>query len=96
MSAARILQYSPASIDLLRQGTAVILAAANTVTVADAAITAKSLVVCCGVGAADATLYAYAVDVVSAGVGFTIRGVGTNAAAVAPANKVIGYAVLKY
>lgn len=96
MSAASVLNGSPASIDLLRTGTAVILAAANTATVADAAITAESIVVCCGVGAADGNLYAYAVDVVSAGVGFTIRGVGTNAAAVAAADKRVGFAVLKY
>lgn len=96
MSAASVLNASPASIDFLRTGIAVIPAAAATVTVADAAITADSIVVCCGVGAADATLYAYAVDVVSAGVGFTIRGVGTNAAAVATAAKQVGFAVLKY
>ena len=91
MSAASVLQGSPASIDLLRSGSVVILAGASTSTVADAAITANSIVVCCGLGAADATALSFAVDVVSSGVGFTVR-----ANANATANKSVGFAVLKY
>jgi hypothetical protein len=91
--AAVVFQGSPASVDLVRSGSSVLLSAgaATTVTVADAAITADSVVICWGVGTADATALAFTIDVVSAGVGFTLR-----ANAAATANKTIGWAVLKY
>ena len=91
MSAASLLVNSPASIDFLRTGVAVIPIGASVATVADAAITANSLVVCCGAGAADATALSFSVDVVSAGVGFTIR-----ANANATAAKSVNYVVLQY
>lgn len=93
MSAAAHLQSTPASVDLLRTGSVVLLAAGapTTVAVADTAITANSIVVVNGLGAADATALSFTVDVVSAGVGFTIR-----ANAAATANKSIGFAVLRY
>lgn len=91
MSAASVLQSSPASIDLLRTGSVVILTGASTSVVVDTAITANSIVVCCGLGAADATALRFSVDVVSAGVGFTVR-----ANANATADKSVGFAVLKY
>lgn len=91
MSAASISAGSPAYIDNLRQGVARIAIGASSSTVADAAITADSVVMCWGLGAADATALSFSVDVVSAGVGFTLR-----ANANATAAKEVGYAVLRY
>lgn len=91
MSVASISSGSPAYIDNLRQGVARIAIGASSSTVADAAITADSVVMCWGLGAADATALSFSVDVVSAGVGFTLR-----ANANATAAKEVGYAVLRY
>ena len=92
--AAQVFQGSPASVDLLRQGSvrfAAGAAAGDVVTVADAAITADSVVICYGLNAGDATAFGFCVDAVIAGTGFSVRAVTAVAAA-----KIVGFAVLKY
>jgi hypothetical protein len=92
--AAVVFQGSPASVDVSRQGIVVFPAGAGggaAITVADTAITANSLVVCCGAGVADATAFLFAVSQCQAGVGFSIK---PNAQATA--DKTVNWAVLKY
>jgi hypothetical protein len=91
MSSASIVQGSIAAPKYPRSGSAVIAAGASTSVVVDTAITANSVVVCCGLGAADGTALRFSVDVVSAGVGFTLR---SNANATAA--KSVGFVVLQY
>jgi hypothetical protein len=92
MSVASILSGTPAGLgEYARVGVATIPAAAAVIAVADTRITATSVVMCWGVGAADATAKLFAVDVLVAGTGFSVA---TNANATAA--KVVGYAVLKY
>jgi hypothetical protein len=90
-SVAAIQQGTPAAESPLRQGTATIALGAKIVAVADTAITASSLVVAWGIGAADATAFVFSADVINAGVGFSI---GTNANTTAA--KSVGWAVLRY
>jgi hypothetical protein len=93
MSSASIVQGSPAAPSLLRQGVATIAATGYTVLVPDAAITANSVVVCWGLGAAEAVggATAFSVDALVPGTGFSI-----NSDVVAIAAKNVGFAVLKY
>jgi hypothetical protein len=94
MSAASIVQGSPAAPRLLRQAVATIplgVGGAGKIDVPDAAITVNSVVVCWGLGVADATALTFSVDTLVAGTGFTIR-----ANADATANKNVGFAVLRY
>jgi hypothetical protein len=93
MSAASIVQGSIAAPKYPRYGSALQLAAGApvVVSVADAAITSNSIVVCWGIGVADATSTVFNVDEVVAGVGFAIR-----CRDAATANKRVGWAVLQY
>jgi len=92
MSAAAHLSSSPASVDLLRTGqVAFELLGATTAVVADARITAESVVVLTGVGAANATALTFVVEL-NPGTGFTVR---TEAVATV-ARKVLSFAILKY
>ena len=98
MSAAAHFQGTPASVDLLRQGTATILATAYaTAQIVDAAITANSVVICWGLGALDGVpatptgARTFCVDTLVPGTGFIIRSQGA-----AVADKLVGWAVLKY
>jgi hypothetical protein len=93
MSAASIVQGSISAPKYPRYGSSVQLAAGAPVVVdvPDAAITANSVVVCWGIGAADATSFTFNVDEVIAGTGFVIR-----CRDAATANKRIGWAVLQY
>jgi hypothetical protein len=93
MSAASIVQGSPAAPRLLRQGTAIIVSGVGNgqIDVPDAAITANSVVICWGLGAGDTTALTFSVDTLVPGTSFAIR-----ANADATANKTVGWAVLKY
>ena len=97
MSAAAHFQGTPASVDLLRQGTALISAGdALTAQIVDAAITANSVVICWGLGAADGNgtttgARGFCVDTLESGIGFVVR-----SQAQAVADKRVGWAVLKY
>jgi hypothetical protein len=94
MSVASVFQGSPANAALLRIGSAIIAAGgggAGAIVVNDAAITANSVVICWGIGAADATALTFSVDTLVASTSFTIR---SNANATAA--KQVGFAVLKY
>ena len=94
---AQFRSGAPASDSLLRQGTGTILAAAYAVAVADTAITASSVVICWGLGALDGNpatptgARTFCVDTLVPGTGFSIRSQGA-----AVADKVVGWAVLKY
>jgi hypothetical protein len=94
---ASIVQGSPAAPRLLRQGTALISAGdALTAQIVDAAITADSVVMCWGLGAADGNgtttgARGFCVDTLAPGAGFVVR-----SQAVAVADKRVGWAVLKY
>lgn len=91
-SVASILSGAVAGIDeFARVGTATIALGQKIIAVADTRITANSVILVWGVGAADATATAFSADVLSAGVGFSI---GANANTTAA--KVVGYAVLSY
>ena len=92
MSAAATLSSSPASVNLLRTGqVAFELLGAATAVVADARITADSVVVITEVGALNATALTFVVEL-TPGTGFTVR---TEAAATV-ARKVLSFAILKY
>jgi hypothetical protein len=93
MSAASIVQGSISAPKYPRYGSVVQLAvgALTRIVVADAAITANSIVVCWGIGAADATSTLFTVDEVIAGTGFVIK-----ARDAATADKRVGWAVLQY
>ena len=92
-SVASILAGTPAGIDAFaRAGSAVIPLGAAVIAVPDTRITANSVVVCWGIGAAaDGTAKTFAVDVVNAGVGFSIVANANTTAA-----KTVGYCVLSY
>ena len=88
----------PASVSLLRQGTATIsLGTYATAQIADTAITASSVVICWGLGALDGNpatptgARTFCVDTIAPGAGFVIRSQGA-----AVADKQVGWAVLKY
>jgi hypothetical protein len=95
---------SIASETPLRVGFSTILASGNTVAVPDTNITATSVVVCWGIGVADARVLTFSVDNIVAGVGFNLSGgfpSYTSGATTIPAqtlaaNKSVGYAVLRY
>lgn len=92
MSVASILSGTPAGLgDFARVGTATIAVGTKIIAVADTRITANSVIMVWGVGAADGTATAFSADVLNAGVGFSI---GANANATGA--KVVGYAVLSY
>jgi hypothetical protein len=95
MASCVIQAGSNASESPLRQGTVsftIGAGAPTSIAVPDTSITANSVVVIMGVGAVNASATSFIVDVVSAGVGFTIV---ANAAATVGA-KTVAYAVLKY
>jgi hypothetical protein len=95
MSVAAHFQSTPASVDLLRQGTGIILATEKLLVVPDARITASSIVVAnLGLdnGVAITTQEASAVNL-NPGTGFTVR---IAVAATAGTGLVVSWAVLKY
>lgn len=88
-SPAAILSGSPASPTVQLKGTGVIAAAAvRTGVIAVPGVSASSVIVAWGVGAADATATVFSADVVSAG-SFTI-----SAGVAATADKNVGWAIL--
>ena len=92
-SPAAFLYPSPGALALLRQGTASIpLLATTTGPIADTAITANSVIVCWGVGDANATATSFSPDALIPGASFTIS------SDVAPTinAKTVGWAILKY
>ena len=90
-SVASILSGTPAGLaEYANFGTAVILLGTKIITVTDAKITARSVILVYGIGAADATAFVFSVDNLTAG-SFQI---GTNANTTAA--KTVGYVVLRY
>jgi len=104
MAAAVHLAGANASETPLRVGFATILASGNTIAVPDTNITANSVVICWGIGVADARVLTFSVDNIVAGTGFNISGgfpSYTSGATTIPAqtfaaNKAVGYAILRY
>jgi hypothetical protein len=95
---AQFFEGSPAVLSdqapalVLRQGVATVPAGAQvTAAILDSRVSATSVIVCWGVGVADATATAFSVDVIVANASFRI---GSDANATA--DKVVGWAVLKY
>lgn len=95
---AQFFEGSPAVLSdqapalVLRQGTATVTAATKvTAAITDSRVSATSVIVCWGVGVADTTATAFSVDVITANASFRI---GANANATA--DKVVGWAILKY
>ena len=72
MSAA-LFSGSPAGLTPLRTAETVIPAGAQTVAVADTAITTNSIVLASAGGVADATAFLFGVGAITPGVGFTLR-----------------------
>jgi hypothetical protein len=92
-SSASHLSGRPASETPLRKGTAVIPNAGYQIVVNDTNITASSVIVCWGVGAAQAVAGAtsFSADVLVPGASFTIQ-----SDQAATADKTVGYAILQY
>ena len=94
---AQFLEGSPAVLNeqapvrVLSSGSATIALGTKIVVVADARVTANSVIMCWGSGAADTTAVAFSVDVIVANTSFSI---GSNANATAA--KSVSYAVLQY
>ena len=81
-----------APVLVLRQGTATVpLGAKVSAVINDSRVSATSVIMCWGVGAADTTATAFSVDVITANASFRI---GANANATAA--KEVGWAILKY